>query len=101
MHQYTKLSCYLHNSFIYTVADPGFPIEGGGGMHPLGGCGPPMWALFSKNVCKNERIGSHKGGMCQACPPRSANVYIFWSLCQTHEVLFNIGQIITARICGK
>ena len=43
-----------------TVADPGFPI---------GGHGPPMWALFGENVCENERIGSHRGGMCWACPP--------------------------------
>ena len=32
-----------------TVADPGFPV---GGYQPL------MWALFGKNICKNERIGS-------------------------------------------
>ena len=41
------------------VADPGFPI----GEHaPIsGGRGPPTWAPFSENVCKNERIGSHRG----------------------------------------
>ena len=49
------------------VADPGFPV--GGGVHPLGGCGPPTSALFVENVCENERIGSHRGGMHQACPP--------------------------------
>ena len=27
-----------------------------------------MWALFSENVCKNERIGSHRGGVCWARP---------------------------------
>ena len=36
-----------------TVADPGFPV---------GGRGPPTWALFGENVCENERIGSHGGG---------------------------------------
>ena len=32
-----------------TVADPGFPVEG----HR-----PPTQALFSENICENERIGS-------------------------------------------
>ena len=54
----------------YPVADPGFPI---GGVHPLGGHGPPTWALFGENVCENERIGSHRGGVRRARPPRSAN----------------------------
>ena len=34
-----------------TVADPGFPV---------GGRGPSTRALFSENVCENERIGSHR-----------------------------------------
>ena len=42
------------------MADPGFPI---GGMNPLRGCGPPTWALFTENVCENERIGSHSAGV--------------------------------------
>ena len=37
-----------------SVADPGFPIEGG--HQPL------TWALFGNNVCENERIGSCWGG---------------------------------------
>ena len=36
--------------YILAVADPGFPV--GGGRRP------PTWALFAKNVCENERIGS-------------------------------------------
>ena len=39
------------------------------GVYPLGGCGPPMQALFSENVCKNERIGSHRGWCAPARPP--------------------------------
>ena len=35
---------------LYTVADPGFPVGGGGR-------GPLMQALFNENVCENERIG--------------------------------------------
>ena len=53
-----------------TVAGPGFPVEG---VDPLGGRGPPTWALFGKNVCENERIGFRRGG-CAGTPPRSANV---------------------------
>ena len=45
---------------IKSVADPGFPI-GVGGTGPLGGHQPLMQALFGRNVCKNERIGSHWG----------------------------------------
>ena len=43
-----------------------------GGVHPLGGRGPPTWALFGENVCENERIGSHRG-RAPGTPPRSAN----------------------------
>ena len=42
-------------------ADPGFPIGGCGPI--LMGFGPLMQALFSENICENERIGSH-GGAC-------------------------------------
>ena len=46
---------------------------GGGGSRisyrgALGGHGPPMWALFDKNVCENERIGSHRGACTQHTP---------------------------------
>ena len=36
------------------------------------GRGPPTWAFFAENVCKNERIGS-RGGRALGTPPRSAN----------------------------
>ena len=60
----------MHQSVIpSTVADPGFPV---------GGRRPPMLALFGKNICKNERIGSCWGGggrvPAAALPPGSANV---------------------------
>ena len=47
------------------MVDPGFPIGRGvdllgGHVDPLGGREPPMQALFAENVCKNERIGSHR-----------------------------------------
>ena len=38
-------------------------------MDLLGGHGPPTWALFSKNVCKNKRIGSHRGGGVRPARP--------------------------------
>ena len=54
------------------MADPGFPV---GGRAPVGGGrGPPTWALFGENVCKNERIGSNRGACAGHAPPRSANV---------------------------
>ena len=52
----------------------GSRISRRGGVDPLGGHGPPMWVLFGKNVCENERIGSRRGGVRPARPPRSANV---------------------------
>ena len=36
------------------VADPGFPV-GGGGANPLGGRQPLTCTLFGENVCKNKR----------------------------------------------
>ena len=43
------------------VADPGFPVGGGG--H-----GPPTRVLFGENVCKNERIGSRRGERAPGMP---------------------------------
>ena len=55
------------------MADPGFPAGGGrgpvrGACGPIKGHGPPMWALFGKNVCKNKRIGSHRRSVRPARP---------------------------------
>ena len=66
------------------MADPGFPVGGGGGVHPLGGRGPPMWALFSEHA-KTKELGPIGGGMRLAHPPRSANAYhlpIIGFICQ-------------------
>ena len=62
---------------FYAVADPGFPV-GGGGVDPLGGRGPLTWVLFGKNVCENERIWSRRGGGACArhAPTRSANAAV-------------------------
>ena len=43
-----------------------------GSVDPFGGFWPPTWALFSDNVCKNERIGSCRGACAGHAPPRSA-----------------------------
>ena len=61
-------------NYLQPVADPGFPV---GGVYPLGGCGPPTQALFTRNVCKNEKIGSHRG-VCTGHAPRSANGNVIW-----------------------
>ena len=53
--------------------NPGFSV--GGAVDPFcGGVWPPTWALFSENVCENERIGSCRGHVL-ARPPRSAYAY--------------------------
>ena len=49
---------WLNELVVYPVVDPGFPV---GGHAPIRGCGPLTWVLFGENVCKNERIGSHRG----------------------------------------
>ena len=50
--------------------DPGFSVGGGAWAHFGGGFWPPTWALFSENLCKNERIGSCRGGACAGTPPQ-------------------------------
>ena len=61
-----KFQNFFHTQADHAVADPGFPV---GGVHPLGGHGPPTWALFGVNVCENERIGSHRGWRARGTPP--------------------------------
>ena len=55
--------------------DPGFSVGGRGPI--LGGFWPPTWALFSENVCENERIGPCRGGVRWHAPPRSAYYLIY------------------------
>ena len=50
---------------MFAVVDLGFPV---GGAWTHWGCGPPMWALLTENVCENERIGSHREGVRRARP---------------------------------
>ena len=54
------ISTYMcfHNGHI-PGPDPGFSVGGRGPI--LGGFWLPTWALFSENVCENERIGSCRG----------------------------------------
>ena len=53
-------------------------------MDPIwgGGVWPPTWALFSENVCENERIGSCRGraGTQSLDPPMKCNY--FESICE-------------------
>ena len=60
---------------LCTLCSGGSRISRRGGVHPLGGRGPPTWALFGENVWKNERIGCHRG-RAPGTPPRSANVVL-------------------------
>ena len=85
-----------------------YPCSGGsrishwGGAEPLRGVpSPPMWALFSKNVCENERIGSCWGA--PATPPRSANAMQWISKYKSVVALNNVGVVLhqktTIAIC--
>ena len=47
------------------------------------GCGPPTQALFGENVCKNERIGSHRGGRAPGTPPLDPPMEIY--ICDSKE----------------
>ena len=47
------------------VVDPGFPMRG---WTHWGGHGPLTQVLFGKNVCKNKRIGSHRGACARHAP---------------------------------
>ena len=55
------------------MADPGFPVGGEGAPSHGGGCQPPMWVIFGKNVCENERIGSCWGVCTGSALTGSAN----------------------------
>ena len=72
------------------MADPGFPV--GGGRAPVRGRGPLMWALFSENVCKNERIGSHRGACARHAPPPDLPMPLSSYLIYKLEFLENIKQ---------
>ena len=52
------------------VFNGGFRISRQGSVDPLGGggCGCPMWVLFSENVCENGTIGSRRRGVGRARP---------------------------------
>ena len=58
---FNSLLCTEHITCTVPVVDPGFPIGGHGLLRQL---------HFKNFVCKNERIWTLRGGMCQA----SANV---------------------------
>ena len=59
------------------VADPGFPV-GERGAEQLGRHQPPTWALFGKNVCKNERLGSCVGGGGAGSTPLDPPMSAVW-----------------------
>ena len=72
----------LHNSGYSSVADPGFPVEGGREPHTEGAWTPE--AVTLDFVCRKERIWT-LGGHVPGTPPRSTNAvvflisFLFWS----------------------
>ena len=75
----------------FTVADPGFPV---------GGRGPPMQALFGKNVCENERIGSW-GGACAGHASLDLPMVYTQDLCHFFIYTINLCQnsFLTRNLC--
>ena len=67
MINYCKVLLVCHVVEAY-ITSGGSRISRRGGVHPLGGR-PLMRALFGENVCKNERIGSHRGGRAPGHAP--------------------------------
>ena len=63
---------------------------------PIGGCGPPMRVLFGENVCKNERIGSHRGWHLPSRPPIFTNGS--YLLANTFDSSL---QTLTTKACNK
>ena len=55
-----NVNCYFTGALQGRIQD--FSL---GGVHPFWGVWTSNWALFGENVCANERIGSHRGGVRQ------------------------------------
>ena len=67
-----KLICRIDfdNNRQHCNISGGSRISHRGWRAPIGGgCGAPTQALFSENVCENERIGSHRGERAPGMPP--------------------------------
>ena len=69
--QVSEITCY-DEDVIFLVSGRSRISSGGGGYQAIGGS-TLMQVLFGKNVCKNERIGSHWGGHMLAALPGSTN----------------------------
>ena len=54
------------------MADPGFPVGGGGGTEPLGALTSDVGAYQQKTYAKTKRLDP-VGGRALAAPPGSAN----------------------------
>ena len=54
---FIKTTLSQHEIWVkFAVADPGFPVWGGGGTEPLRGCQPPTWVLFGKTCTKMKEL---------------------------------------------
>ena len=59
------------------MADPGFPVGGGGGVDLVVGAVEPRGGYVSKNLHVKMKESGPVGGVCTGCaPPRSANAVV-------------------------
>ena len=63
-----QLQMGTHLSIILAVADPGFPVGGGGRGPRRRGCGLPRRLRFENFVCQNKRIGTLRGAHAGRAP---------------------------------
>ena len=91
------------NSYSQTVVSSTsfFVMYSGGSRIPRrGGRGPSTWALFGKNVCENERIGSRRG-RAPGTPPRSVNVVNTKVLKTNRKDFTYIYTLVHSNISGQ
>ena len=70
-------------------ADPGFPV---------GARGPPTWALFGENVCKNERIGSRGRGVHRKFLYVDPPMHCVWSTYDEADYILNADVLMFRQI---